>query len=452
MSAAPARAAHASRTRRLARLLELLKGADSVELKLTVPEPNQRSTVAALELDPLEAQIRQVFFFDTPELDLDAHGVVVRARRIQGKGGDSIVKLRPVVPSELPAELRRSARLPRRGGRASRRVRLLRNAEGRARLGRTCCRAASGKLPLRKLFSKEQRQLFAAHAPEGIGLDDLTVLGPIFVLKLRFVPPEPRAQARRPRCGSTRTARASSSCRRGARRRRRSRSPPRLVPFSPSAASTSRASRRRRRARRSSTSRGSAAASDERDSTASSRAGSGAPSARASAPPRTLSPRSRPSASQESDEVYLLSRGERRVGEGPRRPDGREAARGGRRRRARAVASRAQGRRSRSAPPTWQRCSTRSASPARSSRATRTPSSSWSPSSCFPSRPSRTSPSTSAESTTARRLHGGAVGGHGRAPDHAHDRRRGRGSRARRRDRRESSASPAGRTSASRAG
>src|SRR6201987_6446108 len=90
------------------RLTETLKGADSCELKVTVPEPHQRSTVAALELDPLEAQIRQVFFFDTPDLDLDAHGVVVRARRIQGKGGDSIVKLRPVVPSELPDDLRRS--------------------------------------------------------------------------------------------------------------------------------------------------------------------------------------------------------------------------------------------------------------------------------------------------------------------------------------------------------
>src|SRR5215471_6717893 len=46
--------------------MELLKGADSVELKLTVPEPHHRSTIAALELDTLEAQIRQVFFFDTP--------------------------------------------------------------------------------------------------------------------------------------------------------------------------------------------------------------------------------------------------------------------------------------------------------------------------------------------------------------------------------------------------
>jgi hypothetical protein len=47
-----------------------------------------------------------VFFFDTPELTLDRAGVVVRARRIQGKGGDSVVKLRPVVPDQLPASLR----------------------------------------------------------------------------------------------------------------------------------------------------------------------------------------------------------------------------------------------------------------------------------------------------------------------------------------------------------
>jgi len=171
------------------RLIETLKGADSVELKLTVPESNQRSTATALELDPLDAQIRQIFFFDTPDLALDAVGVVVRARRIQGKGGDSIVKLRPVVPGELPEELRRSGAfrvevdmLPGgfvcsgtlKGGPASVDVRS----------------AAVGKLPLRKLFSKEQRQLFAEHAPEGVALDDLTVLGPIFVLKLRLEPPE----------------------------------------------------------------------------------------------------------------------------------------------------------------------------------------------------------------------------------------------------------------------
>jgi hypothetical protein len=48
--------------------------------------------------------------------------------------------------------------------------------------------ALHGQKPLRKLFSKEQRALYAAHAPEGLAIDDLSVLGPIFVLKLKFVP------------------------------------------------------------------------------------------------------------------------------------------------------------------------------------------------------------------------------------------------------------------------
>src|SRR5262245_22161311 len=91
------------------RLLALMKDSDSVELKATVPESAQLSAIAALGIDPLEAQIRQVFFFDTPDLALNASGVVVRARRIQAKGDDSVVKLRPVVPSELPEDLRRSA-------------------------------------------------------------------------------------------------------------------------------------------------------------------------------------------------------------------------------------------------------------------------------------------------------------------------------------------------------
>ena len=35
---------------------------------------------------------------------------------------------------------------------------------------------------------EEQRAFFTAHAPDGIGLDDLSVLGPITVLKLKFAP------------------------------------------------------------------------------------------------------------------------------------------------------------------------------------------------------------------------------------------------------------------------
>jgi hypothetical protein len=171
----------------LQKLVGLMKDVDSVELKLTVPEPAQFTTARALGLDPLEAQIRQVFFFDTPELALDKHGVVVRTRRSQKKGGDSVVKLRPVVPSELPKELRR---LPDFG------VELDASPEGYVCSGSLkgapssddVRQAILGERRIRKLFSKDQQALFAEHAPEGIELDQLTILGPIFVLKLKNSP------------------------------------------------------------------------------------------------------------------------------------------------------------------------------------------------------------------------------------------------------------------------
>jgi hypothetical protein len=174
----------------IGQMLALVKESDSVELKLTVPESRQRSTVSSLGMDPLDAQIRQVVFFDTPDLALDHAGVVVRARRIQGKGDDSVVKLRPINdPSTLPDSLRKSAAfrvevdaLP--GG-------FVCSATMKGALRPTDVkRALAGELPLRKLFSKEQRAFYAEHAPEGIGLDDLSILGPIFVLKLPFRPPD----------------------------------------------------------------------------------------------------------------------------------------------------------------------------------------------------------------------------------------------------------------------
>jgi hypothetical protein len=171
----------------LEEVLALTKQADSVELKLTVPEVDQRSTVTALGMDPLDAEIRQVFFFDTPDLALNKRGLVVRARRVQRKGDDSVVKLRPVVPDELPSKLRRSPNfavevdaMP--GG-------FVCSASLKASLGSTDVkRVAAGERPVRRLFTKEQRKFFATHAPEGIELDELALLGPIFVLKLRFKP------------------------------------------------------------------------------------------------------------------------------------------------------------------------------------------------------------------------------------------------------------------------
>ena len=173
----------------LVRMLELAKQSDSVELKLTVPASEQLAAASALDLDPLDGQIRQVFFYETPDLALNAAGIVVRARRIQGKGGDSVVKLRPVEPDTMPDDLRKSPdvvvevdAMP--GGYVC-------SASMKSKADvRAVREAAAGRHPVRKLFSKQQREFFATHAPDGIELDGLDVLGPIFVLKLNFTPPE----------------------------------------------------------------------------------------------------------------------------------------------------------------------------------------------------------------------------------------------------------------------
>ena len=128
-----------------------------------------------------------MYFFDTPELVLDRHGVVVRARRVQRRGDDSVIKLRPIVPGELPSSVRSSKNMvvevdAMPGGYVC-------SASLKGTLGTTDVKeAAVGRRAIRKLFSKEQRAFFGAHAPDGVGLDDLSVLGPITVLKLRFSP------------------------------------------------------------------------------------------------------------------------------------------------------------------------------------------------------------------------------------------------------------------------
>ena len=169
----------------LTEVMRLVKGADSVELKATIPGHLHRATIAGLPIDPVEAQLRQVYFFDTPDLDLNNAGIVVRARRTQGGRGDTVVKLRPVEPDQLPREVRRDPAF---------------NVEVDALPGGFVCSASykgrcatqevrdavSGATPLRRLFSKQQRAFYREHAPEGIDLDGLTALGPTFVLKERF--------------------------------------------------------------------------------------------------------------------------------------------------------------------------------------------------------------------------------------------------------------------------
>jgi hypothetical protein len=172
----------------LEEMLALTRHADSVELKLTVPDSERRATVTGLGMDPLDAQIRQVYFFDTPDLALNKAGVVVRARRVQGRGDDTVIKLRPIVPDELPPSVRTAKTMVVEVDAMPGGYVCSASFKGALGPGDAVKRVAAGDRAIRKLYSKAQRAFYQAHAPEGMALDDLMVLGPINVLKLKFTP------------------------------------------------------------------------------------------------------------------------------------------------------------------------------------------------------------------------------------------------------------------------
>jgi hypothetical protein len=99
------------------------------------------------------------------------------------------VKLRPVVPNELPKKVRRSPSfgvevdaMP--GG-------FVCSGTMKQRLEKPIVRKKLlGGGRISSLFTKEQRAFYSDHAPEGLELDDLSILGPIFVLKARVTPKE----------------------------------------------------------------------------------------------------------------------------------------------------------------------------------------------------------------------------------------------------------------------
>jgi hypothetical protein len=171
----------------MVKAVALSKGSTSIELKLSIPATGHRATIKRLKLDPVEAQPRQAFYFDTPDLDLFKAGVVVRARRIQGGRGDTVVKLRPVEPDQVDPELRHSASfkieldiMP--GG-------FVCSASFKGVCtGKEVLDVTAGEEPLSSLFSKGQRAFYAAHAPAGLDMDSLTTMGPVFLLKSKHQP------------------------------------------------------------------------------------------------------------------------------------------------------------------------------------------------------------------------------------------------------------------------
>ncbi|QWF23936.1 hypothetical protein KM427_09725 [Nocardioides sp. LMS-CY] len=169
----------------LAGLLALLPDVDAVELKVTISDQDRPGVIEALGIDPLDAGLRQVAFVDTRELALSAAGLVLRVRRTQDKPGDVTVKLRPMLPADVPEGLRGipGFKVEVDASPAGYTCSCSLTAEVSDKKAR---RVLTGNRTIADVLSDEQGALVLARLPEGVTMEDLRVLGPVTLLKAKF--------------------------------------------------------------------------------------------------------------------------------------------------------------------------------------------------------------------------------------------------------------------------
>lgn len=168
------------------KVLGLLEGSTSIEMKVMLPY-DDRKVLRRLGFDPVEAQPRQTYFFDTPKLGLNKAGLIVRARRRPNGKGDTVVKLRPVDPAKLDRNLLRDPDFKieidvMHGGYVC-----SASAKGRC-TAQEVYDVSEGKVPLESILSRSQCEFYTAHAPAAITMTDLVPLGPSFLLCLKCQP------------------------------------------------------------------------------------------------------------------------------------------------------------------------------------------------------------------------------------------------------------------------
>jgi len=167
------------------KLLHLVRNSKSIEIKVSVPMAQHQEAALTLGLDAVESQPRHVYFFDTADQALNRAGLILRARRRPGGRADTVIKLRPVDPANIDAELKRSDAFKVEVDAMPGGVFVCSASYKGVATGQEVLDVTQGRMPLRKLFSKEQLAFYDEHAPADIDMDSLLPQGPILLLKLK---------------------------------------------------------------------------------------------------------------------------------------------------------------------------------------------------------------------------------------------------------------------------
>lgn len=158
---------------------------DAVEIKVTIRPDQELRAERAMQVDEDTADIRLIYFYETPELDLFNAGVALRARLIKGDADNSTVKFRSDTIQMVAPEWYRSEGFKIEadwvGDRAVYSVSLT-NEQKRDEIEEV----ANGERAIGKLFSNDQERFLKSVHQGVVDFERLRVMGPIRVLRWKL--------------------------------------------------------------------------------------------------------------------------------------------------------------------------------------------------------------------------------------------------------------------------
>ncbi len=155
---------------------------EAVEIKCTIRPDQELRAERAMNVDEDTADVRLIYFYDTPNLDLFNAGVVLRARLVKGDADDSTVKFRPVEPGSVSGDWQPLDGFKLEADWVGDRVissASLTELQKRDEIDLV----AKGNRAIGKLFSADQERFLNAFYNGSVGFADLRVMGPIRVLR-----------------------------------------------------------------------------------------------------------------------------------------------------------------------------------------------------------------------------------------------------------------------------
>jgi hypothetical protein len=165
-----------------ARRNPLMAGVAGVEIKVTLRPDEELRGIRALELNEDSAEIRVIYFYDTPDLILFNAGVLLRARLVKGENDDSTVKIRPVDPAKVPQDWTELPGFKLEVDSTGDRI-VCSASLTKVQKRDEIAEVAKGSRPIHELYSSDQERFLSQFYPHPVDFGKLRVLGPIRVLR-----------------------------------------------------------------------------------------------------------------------------------------------------------------------------------------------------------------------------------------------------------------------------